>query len=410
MRHLAHIALYQHHHLRNSKLRIDNLTRLLFLSKQAEPLSQFPMPAFSKFLNTNCAHGTFLAMSNEKPLRTAADYDLVRFQRSHAQEQLASPSWYKSAIDKKILKHLMQRRDLPALRDTILLYGLLIGLAVTAVMLGPSWLGVPVWLAYGVLYASAADSRWHEAGHGTAFKTGWMNEIVYQIACFMIMRNPVTWKYSHARHHTDTLIVGRDPEIALMRPPRAIHTILNFFGIPDIIDAFKRMLVHLTGQLSADEATFIPQNKHQEAIFISRLWLLIYAGVITSCVLLQSWLPVLLIGGPRIYGSWHFNMTGLIQHGGLDDNVTDHRLNTRTVFMNPISRFIYLNMNYHVEHHMFPAVPYYNLPALHQLLKDDLPPPSLSIWDAYKEMLPILYRQLKGEAIYLERSWIAEQK
>ena len=46
-----------------------------------------------------------------------------------------------------------------------------------------------------------------------------MNDVVYQIASFMIMRNPVTWRWSHARHHTDTIIVGRDPEIAVMRPP-----------------------------------------------------------------------------------------------------------------------------------------------------------------------------------------------
>jgi len=349
-------------------------------------------------------------MDSKTILRPVEDYDLVRFRRSAPADRQISPGWYKTQIDKAALKQLMQRRDLPAVRDTLLLYGLLAATGGTAAMFGASLLAVPFWLCYGVLYGSAADSRWHEAGHGTAFKTGWMNEIVYQIACFMIMRNPVTWKYSHARHHTDTLIVGRDPEIALMRPPRAIHTILNFFGIPDVIDAIRRMAVHLTGRLSPDEATFIPESHHQKAIMISRIWLAIYAGVGASCILYQIWLPVMLIGTPRLYGAWHFNMTGLIQHGGLDDNVTDHRLNTRTVYMNPVSRFIYLNMNYHVEHHMFPAVPYYNLPALHALVKDDLPPPSKSIWAAYKEMLPILYRQLKGEPVYLVRTLPAGQK
>jgi hypothetical protein len=46
-----------------------------------------------------------------------------------------------------------------------------------------------------------------------------MNTVVYEIASFMIMRNSATWRWSHARHHTDTYIVGRDPEIAVMRPP-----------------------------------------------------------------------------------------------------------------------------------------------------------------------------------------------
>jgi Na+-transporting NADH:ubiquinone oxidoreductase subunit F len=43
--------------------------------------------------------------------------------------------------------------------------------------------------------------------------------------------------------------------------------------------------------------------------------------------------------------------------------VLDHRLNCRTVYMNPIHRFLYWNMNYHVEHHMFPLVPYHALPT-----------------------------------------------
>ena len=72
-------------------------------------------------------------------------------------------------------------------------------------------------------------------------------------------------------------------------------------------------------------------------------------------------------------------MTGLIQHGGLAEDVLDHRLNSRTVYMNPISRWIYWNMNYHVEHHMFPMVPYHALPRLHELIKHDLPAPNPSI-------------------------------
>ena len=97
-------------------------------------------------------------------------------------------------------------------------------------------------------------------------------------------------------------------------------------------------------------------------------------------------------------------MTGYLQHGGLRDNVTDHRLNTRTVMMNPVSRFLYLNMNYHIEHHMFPLVPYYNLPKLHAEIKYDLPEPSPSIWAAYAELLPVLRRQLRGEEVFIERS------
>jgi fatty acid desaturase len=82
----------------------------------------------------------------------------------------------------------------------------------------------------------------------------------------------------------------------------------------------------------------------------------------------------------------------------------DHRLNSRTVYMNPISRFIYWNMNYHVEHHMFPMVPYHALPQLHAMIKHDLPAPNPSIWSGYREMIPAFLRQLRNEDYFLKRA------
>ena len=108
-----------------------------------------------------------------------------------------------------------------------------------------------------------------------------------------------------------------------------------------------------------------------------------------------SFLPLMVIGLPGLYGAWHRVMTGVLQHLGMAENVTDHRLNTRTVLMNPISRFIYLNMNYHVEHHMFTMVPYYRLPELHELLKHDLPAPEPSLFAAFKRLVPVMLKQLR---------------
>jgi fatty acid desaturase len=130
----------------------------------------------------------------------------------------------------------------------------------------------------------------------------------------------------------------------------------------------------------------------------------IYAATLGLALWLGSLLPLMVIGLPRLYGAWHHIMTGLLQHGGLADNVIDHRLNSRTVYMNPVSRFIYWNMNYHVEHHMFPMVPYHALPRLHALIKGDLPAPSPSIAAAFAEMWPALRRQMRDEDYFLLRS------
>ena len=81
----------------------------------------------------------------------------------------------------------------------------------------------------------------------------------------------------------------------------------------------------------------------------------------------------------------------------------DYRLNCRTVYINPFSRFVYWNMNYHIEHHMYPLVPYPRLPRLHELVKDDLPPANPSILHAYREMVPALIRQLRNEEYFVRR-------
>jgi fatty acid desaturase len=94
---------------------------------------------------------------------------------------------------------------------------------------------------------------------------------------------------------------------------------------------------------------------------------------------------------------------GLTQHAGLAENVLDHRLNSRTVYMNPVFRFLYWNMNYHVEHHMFPMVPYHRLPDLHARMKHDCPEPYPSTWAAYREIVPAMLRQLRDPEWHVRR-------
>ena len=52
----------------------------------------------------------------------------------------------------------------------------------------------------------------------------------------------------------------------------------------------------------------------------------------------------------------------------------DHLLSsTRTIHANPLERFFLAphNVSYHLEHHLYPGVPFYNLPALHQMLMEE---------------------------------------
>jgi fatty acid desaturase len=332
------------------------------------------------------------------------DYSMLGEDSRRAIEKgLASAQWYHSDIPRKTMKDLMKRSDGPAIRDTLIWLGSMAVLAALAVWLWPSWWAALPLFCYGVLYGSASDSRWHECGHGSAFKTRWMNDAVYQIASFMIVRNPVEWRWSHTRHHTDTIIVGRDPEIVFMKPIELFRIFLNFFGILDALSGWAKMIRYTFGSIDPEVMDYVPEMERGRMLRVARIWTAIYVATIAVSLWTGSILPLMLIGLPRLYGAWHHVLTGLMQHGGLADDVTDHRLNSRTVYLNPVSRFIYWNMNYHVEHHMFPMVPYHALPRLHELIKDDLPAPNTSFVDAYREMWPAIKRQLRNEEYFLLR-------
>jgi len=71
--------------------------------------------------------------------------------------------------------------------------------------------------------------------------------------------------------------------------------------------------------------------------------------------------------------------------------------------MNPLFRFLYWNMNYHVEHHMFPMVPYHALPELHAAMQADCPPAYGGLWAAYREIVPAVLRQLEDPTHFVRR-------
>lgn len=332
------------------------------------------------------------------------DYSLTGVNAALAVEKgLAEADWYQCSVPRGVMRTLLERRNGPAIRDTILWFVLIAASGVATYLLRYTPWMIAAYIVYSVLYASTSDSRWHEAGHGTAYKSDWMNNALYEIASFMVMRESTVWRWSHNRHHSDTIIVGRDPEIAVPRPPDVKGIILAFFNIKVYQKYFQRVLMHSCGRMAAEERTFIPESQFTKIYWRARLYVTIYAGVIALAMYTHSILPLLYIGLTNIFGTWLLVTYGLTQHAGLAENVLDHRLNCRTVYMNWINRYLYWNMNYHVEHHMFPLVPYHALPRLHEVVKDDCPIPYPSLLSAWREIVPTILKQVKDPAYHVKR-------
>lgn len=293
--------------------------------------------------------------------------------------------WFTPKVDKKLMKSLMKRTN----RSAAFNYGLWLSLMVFSGVLGylawGTWAALPCFLVYGILY-STSDHRAHELSHGTPFKTRWVNEIFYHLSAFMGLHEGYFWRWSHTRHHTHTIIVGKDPEIAVPRPPKRLNILLDFFFLRAGITQIFNICQNATGFIVKVGEHFIPESERSKVIWSSRVYVLVFALVIAACVHLGSILPAMYVVLPRFYGGFFAQLFNVTQHAGLAEDEYDHRLSCRTIKLNPVFQWLYCNMNYHIEHHIFPMVPYHRLAELHEAIKDQCPPAYPNVWAAWAEI------------------------
>ncbi|MCK5154558.1 MAG: fatty acid desaturase, partial [Spirochaetales bacterium] len=210
---------------------------------------------------------------------------------------------------------------------------------------------------------------------------------------------PVFDRWGHAQHHTHTYFPQLDPESIGPRPVKLSNFFLPFIGI-GIIKPFP-IIKHALGIIDDYTKELVPGTDWKKMIWSSRLWLLGYVLIITASLYYHSILPLVYTLFARFYGAFIPTMLNQTQHVGLEQDVYDHRLITRNVKLNPVLSFIYWNMEHHIEHHMFPGVPFYALSKLNVLLKDQLPAPYNNIWTAYKEIIPTILRQQKDSGFHI---------
>jgi fatty acid desaturase len=314
------------------------------------------------------------------------------------------PKWARIKLDPALLRELMRREDGRPMRDMLIWLGLIaIFAGITIYMWGSWWAIMPLY-AYAVLYSTGSQSREHETGHGTAFKTKAYNQFFFELTSFMVLRESFLRTKSHDTHHQHTILTDKDPEIVTPAPPNIRALILNLFMLERAIKGLAELSVHALNRLTAKDRQSGRSCLPDGALVKARLWVAILAATCAFSLYFSSWLPLMLIGPlPMMFGGTLRHLFALSQHVGLAQNVYDHRMNTRTIYLGPVLGFLYMNMQYHLEHHLYPNVPYYHLPALHAAIKDKCPPAYNGLWPVFAEMLPVLWRQRYEPEYYIER-------
>jgi fatty acid desaturase len=303
--------------------------------------------------------------------------------------------WYKCRLDRKVLKEVTRRND----RAALLHFGGFITLVVTSGALAWQSLGtlwcVPAFLLYGTIYAFA-EAMEHELRHRTPFKSEWLNESVHWLICFMTWREQIYSRWSHAQHHTYTHLtatIPADVEIAVRRPPSYLKLATDFLRVSHGIHHLGNIVLHSLGIVSKSAKAVVPPSEYRAMCRNSRIILVMYVAVAAWAVAAHSGLPVVFLLLPRSYGAWLHELLAITQHTGLRENELDHRFSTRTIKLNRPLQFLYWNMNYHVEHHMFPNVPFHALPKLREAIEADLAPAYEGLFSAWGEILHVFRMQ-----------------
>ncbi len=251
----------------------------------------------------------------------------------------------------------------------------------------------------------------HELGHGTVFKTKWLNKFFMYLFSLIGWWDHFDYASSHTYHHRYTLHPEGDREVLLpIEPTLASKFMLQIFTINLLTPPgrsiqrgglISSLILTIMGAFGREpqssnewmRALHLDQpEEHRNSILWSRITLLFHGSILVIAIVTGLWVLPLIISTAVFTGNWLGYFVGLPQHCGLRDHTSDFRKNTRSMKLNPLFDFLYWRMGWHIEHHMFAGIPCYNLAKLHKEVAHDMPEPRTLI-GAWKEMRETWQRQ-----------------
>lgn len=309
-------------------------------------------------------------------------------------QQPPNPSgWWTPGIERAQLIKLLKKRDAPGVA---LLIAWLLGVAATTWALAAAWgsaWAVPMLVVHGAILSFAYAAS-HECAHATAFRSKWLNEAAFYLTSFVFMEEPMYRRYSHGRHHAYTWYHGFDSQMPYRNPMTLRAYVSETLAFKAFGGAFVQLARFARGKLYPDELSFIPAARLGQLVWGARAFLLGYAAIVVSSAAAHSWFPVVAFFGARLAGGWVVQLFINSQHMCMSEGMPDHRYTTRSLRGSTVTRLLYWNMNYHIEHHLYPGVPFHSLPEASSLIAGELPEPAASAVHANVEILRVIRRQV----------------
>lgn len=214
----------------------------------------------------------------------------------------------------------------------------------------------------------------HELFHRSVFSARWPNVVLFRLFSILTWSNYGYFEVTHPVHHRGTLADGD-----LEADPNGRLTILGALALLTIdVGAIWRRLrvLGLNAVGVAPGGAFAKVFPPGSEAFAqlkngARAVLAGQALLIATCLLFGSPFLALAISLAPFCVTFPNRTLAALQHFNLSADETDgeYRGSTRTVVLDPVTAFFYADMNYHLEHHYFPAIPHYNLRKVHEAFR-----------------------------------------
>ena len=244
------------------------------------------------------------------------------------------------------------------------------------------WPSTPVRLLGYVVIGSAIHAMatlMHEGIHGTLFRNRSLDRVVGFLMGAPALFSFTAYKVAHLIHHRHNRTEKDPDEFTNYSRSRLMQSLLFYsWGIVGmLIYLFHIPATALTRGRPAD----------RRSVIIEYLLLLgIYAGVFVVAarngrvdLVVHLWILPMCVA--ILFG----NLRGWAEH---TMTRAGHPLTqSRTVTSNGVVSFMMCNLNYHLEHHLCPGIPWYNLPKLHTLLQPEYKEAGSFIYQSYLQFL-----------------------
>lgn len=223
----------------------------------------------------------------------------------------------------------------------------------------------------------------HELFHNSVFTNKNINQFLFKSFSILTWSNYAYFQISHPTHHRQTLGPG-DPE-GVQAPSISLFDVMLFLSI-DFKFFYRRLRVLLLNSLGLVPVggvggEMFPMNSAARSALCNgaRVVLGVQFCLIVAFVLWKAYWLILIVNIAPFCITFFNRTLAIAQHYGLSEGKgRDYFTSCRTVLLGPVLAFFYANMNYHVEHHFYPSVPFYNLKRLHGLFTSKGAIPHLS--------------------------------